>query len=240
MTEQSMMGLMIRRPPILLLLAALITMAFASRALCGWTSQGKVNAVPPLLNEKFGCSVAIDGDWLAVGASDSTLGAMRSTGAVHLFRNDNGTWVYRQSLFQENPLAYQAFGNAVALRGDTLAVGSWGTNRFGGRVFVYNLAANGIWTLTTTLDAGDPQPTKPALFGWSLSLDAPSGAPAVIAVGRPNDGALSTGAVYLFERVDEKGIKVLRAMDAIRDRHGEDAVRRGAQRRDTTPWGPGI
>jgi DNA polymerase-4 len=47
----------------------------------------------------------------------------------------------------------------------------------------------------------------------------------------------------LFESVDtskQKGLKVLRAMDAIRDRHGEDAVRRGAQRRDTTPWGPGV
>ncbi|NBP52068.1 MAG: hypothetical protein EBU70_13005, partial [Actinobacteria bacterium] len=193
---------MTRTPIATRLLAACAALLLAAPALSGWTSMGKVNAVPALLNEKFGCSVAVDGNWLAVGASDSTLGAMRSTGAVHLFRNDNGTWVYRQSLFQENPLAYQAFGNAVALRGDTLAVGSWGTNRFGGRVFVYNLAANGIWTLTTTLDAGDPQPTKPALFGWSLSLDAPSGAPAVIAVGRPNDGALSTGAVYLFERVD--------------------------------------
>lgn len=183
-------------------IARFAALLLAAPALSGWAPMGKVNAVPALLNEKFGCSVAVDGQWLAVGASDSTLGAMRSTGAVHLFRNDGGTWVYRQSLFQENPLAYQAFGNAVALRGDTLAVGSWGTNRFGGRVFVYNLGANGIWSLATTLDAADPQPSKPALFGWSLSLDTPAGAPAVIAVGRPNDGALSTGAIYLFERVD--------------------------------------
>ena len=45
----------------------------------------------------------------------------------------------------------------------------------------------------------------------------------------------------LFEpEADSKGLKVLRALDAIRDRHGEDAVRRGAQRRGTTPWGPGV
>lgn len=32
--------------------------------------------------------------------------------------------------------------------------------------------------------------------------------------------------------------KLLRAMDAIRDRHGEDAVRHGGGRRATNPWGP--
>ncbi|MCA8953576.1 MAG: DNA polymerase IV [Planctomycetes bacterium] len=32
--------------------------------------------------------------------------------------------------------------------------------------------------------------------------------------------------------------KVLRAMDAIRDRHGEGAVRHGGERRSTNPWGP--
>lgn len=56
------------------------------------------------------------------------------------------------------------------------------------------------------------------------------------------DGAGATQR-SLFAADDDgrqKGMKVLRAMDAIRDRHGEDAVRRGAQRRDTTPWGPGL
>jgi len=32
--------------------------------------------------------------------------------------------------------------------------------------------------------------------------------------------------------------KLLRAMDAIRDRHGEDAVRHGGARRKSNPWGP--
>lgn len=32
--------------------------------------------------------------------------------------------------------------------------------------------------------------------------------------------------------------QVLRAMDAIRDRHGEDAVRHGGERRRSNPWGP--
>jgi hypothetical protein len=181
------------------ILAFLAGLLWATAASAGWNAMGKINAIPPLLNEKFGCSVAVDGSWMAVGASDSTIGIFRSTGAVHLFRNDNGTWVYRQSLTQENPTMFQAFGNAVALRGNTLAVGSWGTAGFAGRVLVYTRDGSDIWNLSATLAAGDPQPTKPALFGWSVSLDAPSGAPPVIAIGRPNDGSNSAGAVYVFE-----------------------------------------
>lgn len=37
---------------------------------------------------------------------------------------------------------------------------------------------------------------------------------------------------------DRSGL--LAAMDAIKDRHGEGAIRRGGPRRDTTPWGPGV
>jgi hypothetical protein len=184
---------------ILWVLMAFAALGVARPAGAGWNAMGKVNAIPPLLNEKFGCSVAVDGEWMAVGASDSTIGAARSTGAVHLFKNDNGTWVFRQSLTQESPLMFQAFGNAVALRGGTLVVGSWGTSGFSGRAFVYTRDGADIWNLAATLAADDPQPTKPALFGWSLSLDTPSGAPPVIAIGRPNDASNSTGAVYVFE-----------------------------------------
>jgi len=42
----------------------------------------------------------------------------------------------------------------------------------------------------------------------------------------------------LFASLPKKREQVLRAMDAIRDRHGENAVRHGGERRHTTPWGP--
>jgi DNA polymerase-4 len=42
----------------------------------------------------------------------------------------------------------------------------------------------------------------------------------------------------LFAEAPGKAGKVLRAMDAIKDRFGEDAIRRGAPGRRGTPWGP--
>lgn len=181
------------------LLAALLCMACIEHAFAGWNSMGKINATPALLNEKFGCSVAIDGDWMAVGASDTTVGQARSTGAVHLFKNIDNKWTHKQTLFHPTPLALQTFGNAVSMRGGMLAVGSWGSSGFAGRVFVHTLGADDVWTLTATLEAADPQPNKAALFGWSVSIDTPTGAPPVIAVGRPNDSTQSSGAIYMFE-----------------------------------------
>ena len=42
----------------------------------------------------------------------------------------------------------------------------------------------------------------------------------------------------LFAPDADRRAKVLKAMDAIRDRHGEGAVRHGGERRRTNPWGP--
>ncbi len=42
----------------------------------------------------------------------------------------------------------------------------------------------------------------------------------------------------LFAAAPKRRDKLLAAMDAIRDRHGEDAVHHGGERRATNPWGP--
>ena len=60
----------------------------------------------------------------------------------------------------------------------------------------------------------------------------------VTAAGLASGGS---GAVQqeLFAGSGARSERLLAAMDAIRDRHGEDAVRHGLERRRTTPWGPG-
>ncbi|MFY9346028.1 MAG: DNA polymerase IV [Planctomycetota bacterium] len=42
----------------------------------------------------------------------------------------------------------------------------------------------------------------------------------------------------LFAPAGRKRDRLLRAMDVIRDRHGEDSVHHGGDRRSTNPWGP--
>ncbi|MCE9618294.1 MAG: FG-GAP-like repeat-containing protein [Planctomycetes bacterium] len=195
-----------------------LVLGLASPSSAGWVINDKLTAYPAITKEKFGCSVATDGNWLAVGATDTAIVGFRSTGAVHLFERVGDQWLFRQTLFHPAPFSFQAFGNAVALRQDHLVVGSWGSNGFAGRAFVYTRGGDGRWTLAATLEAADPQPAKPALFGWSVSLDMPSSGPGVIAVGRVNDTINSTGAIYVFEGRDGTWTQVskLTASDATR------------------------
>jgi DNA polymerase-4 len=56
-------------------------------------------------------------------------------------------------------------------------------------------------------------------------------------------GALLVGGAgpaqqSLFAAVPRKRDRLLRAMDAVRDRHGEDSLRHGGERRRSNPWGP--
>ena len=182
-----------------LLIACVVSLATMSHA--GWVINDKLTAFPAIEREKFGCSVATDGNWLAVGASDTAIVGSRSTGAVHVFERVGERWLLRQTLFHPTPTAFQAFGCSVSLRQDHLVVGAWGCNGYAGQALVFTRASDGRWGPTPDfiLQASDPQPTKPALFGWNVSLDIGAVGSGVIAVGRVNDSALSTGAVYVFE-----------------------------------------
>ena len=184
----------------------------------GWVVKDKLTAFPAIAKEKFGCSVATDGNWLAVGATDTLVGRFRSTGAVHIFERVGEQWSFRQTLFNPQPGSFQAFGNSIALRQDHLVVGSWGSNAFEGKAFVYTRNDSGLWALRKTLEAGDPQEGKPALFGWSVSMDMPASGSGVIVVGRVNDSETNTGAVYVFEGRDDSWSEVakLTASDATR------------------------
>ena len=100
--------------------ALILSHAEISRA--GWVLNDKLTAYPAIAKEKFGCSVATDGNWLAVGATDTLVGRFRATGAVHIFERVGDNWFFRQTLFNPTPASFQAFGNSIALRQDHLGL----------------------------------------------------------------------------------------------------------------------
>lgn len=102
----------------------------------------------PLKPDRFGFSVALKNDWLAVGAPRDDTMAMQS-GAVFLYQRTNatdGSWSFvpRQTIYPPNPQVEGAFGASVALTGPRLVVGSSGTElngqRHHGSTYVYQFA----------------------------------------------------------------------------------------------------
>jgi hypothetical protein len=183
---------------LLLIVVALLAVpaAIDATTLEGFGHTDELVDPNPHLYDRFGWSVAIDGDTLVVGVPfDDGLGINR--GAVHVFVRSGGTFVHTQELADPNPGELDEFGSSVAIDGDTLVVGvpedgGVGVNRGAAHVFV---RSGGTFTHTQELLA--PNPDNGDEFGSSVAVDGDT-----LVVGAPgDDGAGSSrGAAHVFVR----------------------------------------
>lgn len=151
-----------------------------------------LNNPTPASNDFFGCSVAISGTRVLVGAlSDNTLA--ENGGAAYVYDLTSGTpLVPATTLFSPSPAAYQYFGYSVTISGTRILVGANDVD-YAGSAYVYDLNNGHPALPVTTLHK--PSPMTGDQFAWSLALD---GVTAVI--GAPGDDTTTTnkGAAYIF------------------------------------------
>jgi hypothetical protein len=97
-----------------------------------WTEQAYVKASNTGASDRFGYSVAVDGDTVVVGAlledSNSTGGGLDNSasdsGAAYVFTRTGTTWTEQAYLKASNTGAGDDFGYSVAVDGDTVVVGA--------------------------------------------------------------------------------------------------------------------
>lgn len=201
-----------------------------------WASQAYIKASNPGAGDHFGGAVALSGDTIAVSAyseDSSAVGVNGSqvnngatdSGAVYIFVRSGGTWTQQAYIKASNTDPNDNFGVAVALHGDTLAVGAWNerslstgvngdqsdnsaalTGNGAGAVYVFARSGT-TWTQQSYLkasnaDAGDGFGNCVALHGDTLAVGAPmeSGGAQGIGGDESDDSAGASGAVYVFER----------------------------------------
>lgn len=128
-----------------------------------WAQQAKITAADGAAGDWLGFAIAVSGDTLAVGAvQDDDVG--QSSGSVYVFVRKGSTWSQQTKLVAAKGAKNFYFGEAVALQGDTLAVGE----SLSGLVHVYVRQGN-TWTLQTKIPSSLSSST--GYFGESLSLD---------------------------------------------------------------------
>ena len=93
-----------------------------------WTAQGSMIADDGADFDRFGLALAIEGDTALIGSPSADVGANTDQGAVYAFTRNAGTWTFATKLTAEDGAAFDEFGNAVAIDGDTLAVGAHAAN----------------------------------------------------------------------------------------------------------------
>ncbi len=100
-----------------------------------WTQQAYLKASNAGASDWFGCSVAVEGDTVVVGAINESSGAsgvngnqadnsVIAAGAAYVFRRNGTVWTQAAYLKASNPTQGGDFGDAVAVAGDLVAVGA--------------------------------------------------------------------------------------------------------------------
>jgi hypothetical protein len=181
-----------------------------------WSQQANIKASNAGSGDRFGWSVALSGDTLAVGASledSNDNGLTDNSGAVYVFTRSGTVWTQQAYVKASNPEADDNFGYSVALYGDVLAVGATQEDssatgiqqgspsepnnndiQNSGAVYMFNRSGT-TWTQQAYIKASNPGMNN--VFGWSLALEGET-----LAVGAPFEASTVTnsGAVYVFIR----------------------------------------
>jgi hypothetical protein len=153
----------------------------------------------PYYDDGFAAAVAISGDTAVVGAhADSEHGV--DAGAAYIFKRNTGGaygWGLVRKIVSPETNVNHRFGCAVAIDGDTIAVGAYGAITGQGRVYVFerNQGGEDAWGQVRRLQASDA--SNRYRFGSVVAMSGDT-----IIVGSPESTSLGdhAGAAYIFER----------------------------------------
>lgn len=195
----------------------------------GWCQEAKLVPCDAAAGDRFGWSVAVEGNRLVSGAYKADGEAGADQGAAYVFARDGSNWCEEAKLSPCDAGAGDNFGFSAALCGETAIIGAYaddgpaGANQ--GSAYVFDrCGAN--WNEQAKLVA--PDAASNDFFGSSVSL---SGNLAVVSTGLDNGPAgADQGSAYLFARFGENWADVTKftASDAaLGDQFGHVAALSG-------------
>jgi hypothetical protein len=161
--------------------------------------------------DKFGSSVAIDGDYAVVGAIGDDLGC----GAAYVFMRSGNNWVQQAKLIAEDWAFDDEFGCAVSISGNYVIVGAYGDNFQSGAAYVFERQGRD-WTQCAKLIASDASIDD--CLGYSVAI---SGDYVILGAYLDDDQIHDRGSAYIFRRNGDDWIEEARliASDGAEDDH---------------------
>lgn len=168
------------------------------RGQAGWQLSATLAAPDGEFGDQFGCSVALDGERVLIGACRDAVSGEEAIGSAYLFEKDTSSWRMVQKLRPAESAASSGFAFAIALQADHILVGAPWTNVAGnaaqGAVFAFERQAE-TWSATQIIT--DPQGEAVDNFGRALDM---RGDVAVISAMRAPASTQESGIVMAFER----------------------------------------
>jgi len=163
--------------------------------------------------DNFGHSVAIDGDYIVVGAyGDDTY-----RGSVYIFKRNDNNISQIAKIQASDAESYNYFGHSVAIDGDYIVVGAYGNDIYGGSVYIFKRNDNNNISQIAKIQASDAESFD--YFGHSVAIDGD-----YIVVGAYSDDTTHTayyttdytdaGSAYIFKRNDNNNISQIAKIQA--------------------------
>jgi hypothetical protein len=159
-----------------------------------WVQQAKLLASDGAIEDYFGYSVSISGDYAIVGArGDDDKGI--DSGSAYIFKRDGASWVQQQKLTAADGASYDYFGFSVSISGDLAIVGAYRDDDKGtdsGSAYIFRWDGTS-WVQQAKLTAADG--ASDDYFGWSVSI---SGDYAIVGAIYDDDRGTNSGSAYVF------------------------------------------
>lgn len=171
-----------------------------------WNLMEKITANDAEINDRFGESVAIQGDRAVVGADADAHSGFTLAGSAYAFQYlpASSDWRLADKMISPTPGATDQLGFSVAIEGDDVYVGAPVEDSLtpvtpnSGAVFVYRRTNPLNYDFVTTIEPPTPRPF--GQFGASIAVE---GNRIIIGANGEDgdaDNLTTTGAVYYFER----------------------------------------
>lgn len=166
-----------------------------------WEVQAKFFDTSIESSEFWGYTVAISGNYAAVGNHrEDTLG-FANTGAVSIFKRNaaTGQWAFHSKIYNNNNGVSYNFGWSIAMDGDYLIVGIPNEKINGvtaGAANIYKRnAATDVWELQQKVI--HPNYASSDKFGWAVDID---GDHAIVGAPFDDIGAVDNGSAHIYKR----------------------------------------
>lgn len=176
----------------------------------------------------FGCSIAISGDYLIVGAHngdynvDGAAGVSQA-GAAYIFKRNAGVWDADQKVIATIRSGWDRYGYSVAIDSNVAVVGAKAEDHSefegaflhnAGSAYIYTRAISGIWEVqkidASDRDVGDHFGIEVGVAGNYMVIGAEAHNYDEDGVGElPN-----AGAAYVFEKEDDGTWEEIQKIDA--------------------------
>ncbi len=162
-----------------------------------WSQQQKLTANDAAADDQFGHAVAISGDTAIIGAfTDDDSGSQ--SGSAYVFSYHGTIWNQQQKLTARDAAAYDYFGMAVAIFGDTAVIGAYGDDDNGagsGSAYIFSYSGTS-WIQQQKLIANDAATGDH--FGYAVAVSG-----GTIVIGAYGDAVAGnqSGSAYVFDHV---------------------------------------